>query len=174
MPVTGFPPVSHPDARVLILGSMPGVASLEAGQYYAQPRNLFWQFAGQFFGTGREAPYKARLDALTAHRVGLWDVLKSCDRPGSLDASIQRSSAVPNDFPRFLTRHPQLTHVFFNGKAAGDLYQRLVTRALAGRFPELHYVTLPSTSPANAGITLAEKLKAWRVVKRATRSQALP
>ena len=172
MPVTGFPPVSHPDARVLILGSMPGVASLEAGQYYAQPRNLFWQFAGQFFGTGREAPYKARLDALTAHRVGLWDVLKSCDRPGSLDASIQRSSAVPNEFPRFLARHPQLTHVFFNGKAARDLYQRLVAPALAGRFPELHYVTLPSTSPANAGITLAEKLKAWSAFKQATSNKA--
>ena len=166
MRLNSFSPVAGPDARVLVLGSMPGVASLTAGQYYAQPRNLFWQIIGQLYGIDRGTPYAERLEALIAHRVALWDVLESCQRPGSLDSSILRSSALPNDFMRFFARHRQISAVFFNGKAAAEFYRRLVLPTLAVRFPDLRYATLPSTSPANAGITPAEKLAAWRAVCR--------
>lgn len=162
MRVNSFPPVARPDARVLILGSMPGVPSLTAGQYYAQPRNRFWPIVAELFAFDREAPYAERLEALIAHRIALWDVLESCQRPGSLDASIRRASALPNDFPSFFARHPKITQVFFNGKAAAELYRRLVLPGIADRFPDLHYTSLPSTSPANAGITPADKLAAWR------------
>ncbi|MFZ1625889.1 MAG: DNA-deoxyinosine glycosylase [Gammaproteobacteria bacterium] len=164
MRLSSFAPVARPDALVLILGSMPGVASLAARQYYAQPQNLFWKIIWQLYGIDRGAPYAERLEALMAHRVALWDVLKSCQRPGSLDSNIQRSSALPNDFMRFFARHPQIGAVFFNGKAAAELYRRLVLPTLAVRFPELRYVTLPSTSPANAATTPAVKLAAWRVL----------
>ena len=162
--LNSFSPVCRADARVLVLGSMPGVASLTAGQYYAQPQNVFWQIIEQLYGIDRQAPYAERLEALIAHRVALWDVLKSCQRPGSLDSNIRRSSALPNDFMRFFMRHPQISAVFFNGKTAAELYRRLVLPTLAVRFPDLRYATLPSTSPANAGITPARKLAAWRVV----------
>ena len=166
--LNSFSPVVRVDARVLILGSMPGVASLTAGQYYAQPQNLFWQIIEQLYGIDRSAPYAERLEALIAHCVALWDVLESCQRPGSLDSNILRSSALPNDFMRFFARYPQINAVFFNGKAAAELYRRLVLPTLAVRLPDLRYVTLPSTSPANAGITPAAKLAAWRAVRRAT------
>lgn len=166
MHVNSFSPVARSDARVLILGSMPGVASLTAGQYYAQPRNRFWPIVAELFALDREAPYAERLEALIAHRVALWDVLDSCQRPGSLDASIRRASAVPNDFSRFFARHLQVRQVFFNGKAAAELYRQLVLPGIADSYPELRYTALPSTSPANAGITPADKLTAWRVVSR--------
>jgi hypoxanthine-DNA glycosylase len=168
MRLKSFSPVACPDARVLVLGSMPGEASLTAAQYYAQPRNLFWQFIEELYGIDRRMSYAERLEALIAHRVALWDVLESCQRPGSLDSSIQRSSALPNDFMRFYARHVEISTVFFNGKAAAELYRRLVLPSLAVRFPDLRYVTLPSTSPANAGITPATKLAAWRAVCRVT------
>ena len=164
--LNSFSPVCRADARVLVLGSMPGVASLTAGQYYAQPQNVFWQIIEQLYGIDRRAPYGERLEALIAHRVALWDVLESCQRPGSLDSNIRRSSALPNDFVRFFVRHPQICAVFFNGKTAAELYRRLVLPTLAVRFPDLRYATLPSTSPANAGITSADKLAAWRAISQ--------
>jgi double-stranded uracil-DNA glycosylase len=167
MRVNSFPPVACSEARVLILGSMPGVASLAAGQYYAQPRNRFWPIIAELLAFDREAPYAERLEALIAHRIALWDVLASCQRPGSLDASIRRASALPNDFPAFFAHHPRIRQVFFNGKAAAELYQRLVLPTLVDRVPALRYTVLPSTSPANAGITPPDKLAAWRVVSRA-------
>lgn len=166
MRVNSFSPVARPDARVLILGSMPGVASLTAGRYYAQPRNRFWPIVAELLAFDGEAPYAERLEALMAHRVALWDVLESCQRPGSLDASIRRASALPNDFPRFFRRHPQIRWVFFNGKAAAELYRRLVLPGISDSFPDLHYTALPSTSPANAGITPADKLAVWRSALR--------
>lgn len=166
MRVESFPPVARPDASVLILGSMPGVASLAAGQYYAQPRNRFWPIIAELFAFDREAPYAERLEALIGQRIALWDVLASCQRPGSLDASIQRASALPNDFSEFFGHHPQIRQVFFNGKAAADLYHRLVLPTLRDCVPALQYTVLPSTSPANAGITPSDKLAAWRVISQ--------
>ena len=121
-----LPPVVAPDANLLILGSMPGVRSLEAQQYYAQPRNAFWPIMGEMLGAGPEQPYEVRLEILQRNRIALWDVLKSCHRPGSLDATIRAADAVPNDFAQLLSAHPTITHVFFNGVAAAGLFERLV------------------------------------------------
>lgn len=159
---SSLPAVSRPDARILILGSMPGALSLQEQQYYAQPRNAFWQIMGQLFGAGREEPYEARLTILKDQRIALWDVLASCYRPGSLDADIRTGDAVANDFGAFYSAHPDIVQVFFNGVTANRFYERLVVPVLAGRTNELRYERLPSSSPANAAMRLAEKVRVWR------------
>ncbi|MGD9265528.1 MAG: DNA-deoxyinosine glycosylase [Lysobacterales bacterium] len=158
----GFPPVSAPDAQLLILGSMPGVASLKATQYYAFPRNAFWRIMGELFDAGPELDYPARLDRLLLNRVALWDVIAACQRPGSLDSSIAVDGLVTNDFARFFDHHPAITRVAFNGQTAARLFRKMVRPGLA---LELEYLTLPSTSPAHAALDYAAKLEAWSVLK---------
>ena len=159
-----FPPVAAPDARVLVLGSMPGVASLEAGQYYAWPHNAFWPIMGELFDAGPERAYANRLQLLMLRGVALWDVVAQCRRVGSLDAAIDPNSVNVNDFAAFYADHPDITHVFFNGRKAADLYRRHVQPSLAAE-PSVH--ALPSTSPAHAAMPLAEKLVRWSAVAEA-------
>lgn len=161
-PLQGFPPVSGADAQLLILGSMPGAASLEAGQYYAFPRNAFWRIMGDLFGAGPRLDYPLRLQRLVASRVALWDVIARCHRPGSLDASISRDGLVANDFRVFFADHPAIASVAFNGRTAADLYRKMV---LPGLGRDLEYLVLPSTSPAHAALGYARKLEAWSVLK---------
>jgi hypoxanthine-DNA glycosylase len=146
---------------VLILGSLPGVASLEAQQYYAHPRNLFWDLMGELFGAGRELAYAQRCERLTAAGVAVWDVLHAARRPGSLDADIDLRSLIANDFTALFASQPQLRTVAFNGQTAATLFRRNVLPALAP-LPTLRLLTLPSTSPAHAGRTRAQKLTLWR------------
>jgi len=155
----GLPPIETPRARVLVLGSMPGAASLAAGQYYAHPRNLFWPLMSELLGFEVALPYARRVAALRRARIALWDVIGACRRAGSLDARIDPTSIVVNDFTGFLARHPRLTLVCFNGATAAASWRRHV-----GTHRDLRYVTLPSSSPANASISLAAKREAWRVV----------
>lgn len=157
-----FPPVAAPDARVLILGSMPGTRSLARQQYYAHPRNAFWPILGTLLGFDPALPYAARLAALTGRRIALWDVLQSCHRPGSLDAAIRVADAVPNDLAGFLAAHRQVERVLFNGGTAARLFERRISAdgVIAGR--QLVLVSLPSTSPAHAGVSRERKLAAWR------------
>ncbi len=164
----GLPPIENPAARVLVLGSMPGAASLAAGRYYAHPRNLFWPLMGELLGFDPALPYARRIAALKRARIALWDVIGACRRAGSLDARIDPSSIVVNDFPGFLARHPHLAFVGFNGAAAASSWHRFVTSSVVGR--ELRYVTLPSSSPANASIAMSTKREAWRVVLDAART----
>lgn len=156
-----FPPVADAGARVLILGSMPGVASLVAGRYYAHARNAFWPLMGALLGFAADAPYAARTAALRAAGVALWDVLHTCARAGSLDAMIDRDSAVANDLPAFFAAHPRVRHVFFNGAAAEDCFRRHVLPHLAAG-GALRLARLPSTSPANAAFSFEQKLAVWR------------
>ncbi|MDQ5917613.1 MAG: hypothetical protein QG660_724 [Pseudomonadota bacterium] len=158
--VCSFLPVAQADARVLVLGSMPGVASLSAGQYYAHRRNAFWPIMGALLGFDPAAPYVQRLAALQAAHIAVWDVLQSCSRTGSLDASIARASEVANDFPRFFRQHPHIAHVFFNGTAAEAAFRRHVLPQLAQS--GLAMTRLPSTSPANASFSFDRKLAEWR------------
>lgn len=160
--VHGFAPVASPDARVLILGSMPGAASLAARQYYAHPRNAFWPIMGTLLGFDAAAPYSQRLAALQHARIALWDVLAACVRPGSLDAAIVDASIVPNDFAGFLARHPHITHLYFNGGKAADSFRRHLQRRLSAHPLAQH--RLPSTSPANASQSFERKLAQWRAV----------
>jgi TDG/mug DNA glycosylase family protein len=158
----GFAPVARADARVLVLGSLPGQMSLARQQYYAQPRNAFWKITGELFGFDPSLDYDSRLRALVTHRVALWDTCAAAVRPGSLDARILRASVVPNDFAPFLQAHPLIRRLCFNGATAAALFERLVLPTLPERLQALPRVRLPSTSPAHAGMSLARKLEAWR------------
>lgn len=163
---TGFAPIAQRDARLLILGSLPGQRSLDAGQYYAHPRNAFWQLAADLFGVPRGADYASRTAALAARGVALWDVLHSSRRPGSLDASIDLATAIANDFKAFFAAHKSIELVAFNGRKAADLYQRRVIPSLSGLSPAT--LLLPSTSPAHAAMSYSQKLVHWQALTRIT------
>ena len=157
-----FEPVAPQDARVLVLGSVPGEASIAAGRYYAHPRNAFWPLMEHLLGNGAPLEYRARVDLILSARIALWDVLASATRIGSLDSAIVPESEVPNDVAGFLDAHPSVASVFFNGAKAEESFRRhhrdLLTR------PGIKAARLPSTSPANAAVTFQGKVAAWRVV----------
>jgi len=159
-----FAPIENPSATVLILGSMPGKASLAAGEYYAHPRNVFWAIMGELVGAHPRLPYQDRLKILRTSGIALWDVLGSCVRKSSLDSHIEPDSVIPNDFKTFFSRHPRITHIFFNGAKAEQCFMKYVRPEL-NSIP-MQYQRLPSTSPANAGIPYEQKLLAWRSVIR--------
>lgn len=159
MQVRGFPPIAAPDAQILILGSMPGIASLEAAQYYAHPRNAFWPIMGALFGAGPEQPYGDRTDRLKAQGVAVWDVLQLCVREGSLDADIR--AEVPNDFAAFFAAHPGIRRIGLNGGKAATSFRKYA----AAHVPVgAEAVILPSTSPAHAARSIETKLSLWRAV----------
>ncbi len=159
--LSGFAPIARGDARLLVLGSMPGAASLAAGQYYAHPRNGFWPVVEAVWGIPRLLPYAARVQALQSRGIAVWDVLQRCHRPTSLDADIDRDSLVVNDFGAFLDRHPGIGHIAFNGGGAYELYRRHVLPALSPRHAAIPLQRLPSTSPAHASRSLQQKVQAW-------------
>jgi double-stranded uracil-DNA glycosylase len=157
----GFAPVSDPTAATtLILGSMPGRDSLRAARYYAHPRNAFWPIMSELYSISEASDYQERLAALCANGIALWDVIKSCRRRTSLDSAIEEQSIVVNDFEEFIGKHPLLTRICFNGAKAEQSYRRYVLPLLGTG--DFHYLRLPSTSPANARMSYAEKLAAWR------------
>lgn len=158
----GFPPVANPNARVLILGSLPGEVSLRAGQYYANERNAFWRIMGDLLGAGPALPYAQRLEKLGVAGIALWDVIAACERFGSLDSDIVNSSVVANDFSAFFAVHRGIERVYFNGGAAETSFRRLVLPCLSGL--NLKLLRLPSTSPAHAARSYAEKLAAWSAI----------
>lgn len=160
--IRSFAPIANRRARVLILGSMPGRASLEAGRYYAHRQNAFWRIVCELLGVDPCAPYGKRVQALKAARIALWDVLQSCSRRGSLDSNIERETEIANDLPAFLCSHPGITRIFFNGAKAAASFERSVMPALGKR--SLRYSRLPSTSPANASISYERKRRAWRAI----------
>ncbi len=160
--VQGFAPIEDAAAIVLILGSMPGKASLAAGEYYAHPRNLFWPIMGELVGAHPGLSYGGRLRILKSSGIALWDVLESCIRDSSLDSHIEEVSVIPNDFHSFFLRHPKIAYVFFNGFKAEQCFLRHVQPSLKSQ--PLQYRRLPSTSPANAGTPYEKKLDAWRAV----------
>ena len=165
MHVHSFPPIEHTDAHVLILGTMPGKASLRAHQYYAHPQNAFWKITAQILGFDGAGSYDDRRSSLTAAGCALWDVLKSCTRTSSLDSDIDGATIVINDFTTFFADHPKIRRVCFNGAKAETLYLRHVRPCFANH-SSIEHIRLPSTSPANASIPFAQKLLAWRVIAR--------
>jgi len=154
--------VARPDARVLILGSMPGIASLEAQRYYAHPRNAFWPIVSELCGFDVELPYAERLECLADAGIALWDVLASCHREGSLDSDIDPATARANDFARFFVDHPHVANVFCNGGTAFRMYRQRVVRDLPAAHAALPVRQLPSTSPAHASMKLAQKRDVWQ------------
>ena len=160
--MSSFPPVADPNARVLILGSMPGAASLAAQRYYAHPRNAFWPILAELCGFAPELAYPERLRELRRAGVALWDVLQSCARAGSLDSDIEPASIRVNDFARFFADHPAIAAVFCNGGTAYRLFERRVRPSLRPPHRDLPAAQLPSTSPAHARLDLAGKRELWR------------
>lgn len=154
----GLPPVARSDARLFVLGSLPGDASLAASRYYAHPQNGFWRLLGQALREDLSAlDYQPRLDRLGERRIGLWDVIAAARRPGSLDQAIR--GAGHNPLADYFAGFAYLQAVAFNGAAAAT-----AGRKLLGAMP-LELIDLPSSSPANTR-PFAEKAEAWRVLAR--------
>lgn len=159
-PKQSFPPIATPNARILILGTMPGEESLSRQEYYANPRNQFWRIMQELFGIPLSAPYAERVARLQENRIALWDVLHSCERVGSLDSAIK--NAVPNDFGALLASMPELKVIAFNGKKSAEWFERWVKVETPG----LRKLVLTSTSPA-AAMAFDKKLAAWAVLRTA-------
>lgn len=160
--INSFAPIATSNAQIVILGSIPGIASLTAGEYYAHPRNLFWRIIAEVLHSRPFPDYPRKIQALQHAQIALWDVMKSCYRPGSLDAAIDKDSIVVNDFNNFFKTHPQIQQVFFNGAAAEQAFRRLVLPSLTAQ--TLILQKLPSTSPAHATMSYQQKLDCWRQI----------
>jgi len=156
--VQSFAPVIGERPRILILGSMPGVASLEAVQYYAHPRNAFWAIMAELFSIDASADYVQRIAQISAAPVILWDTLRRCYRPGSLDSSIARDSVEANDIPVLLEEYPGVRVVACNGATSANYFRKLVLPQIS---PSIELLQMPSTSPANAAMNFEQKLAAW-------------
>jgi TDG/mug DNA glycosylase family protein len=154
---SGLAPVIGRAPILLILGSFPSRRSLEQREYYAHPRNQFWQILQTLFGVDRHRPYKERVDDLIRHRIALWDVIGACCRAGSADHLITRPSL--NPVQQLLTSCPTIAGIACNGTTAARYVDRL-------GFPSnIRIIPLPSTSPANTRFTLAEKTERWAILK---------
>jgi len=181
-----FPPLIGATAHTLILGTMPGQASLGAVQYYAHPRNALWPIMHALIScnsptlaTHQTLSYDERCKLLTNAGYALWDVLSSCERPGSLDSKIVRASEIPNDIASLVHKHPELSCIVCNGRTAETLFNRHIRNTLpearlaAGQTdgerdeglikknPSIRITALPSTSPAMASLTLEQKYQRW-------------
>ncbi|EJL87948.1 G:T/U mismatch-specific DNA glycosylase [Herbaspirillum sp. CF444] len=154
-----FAHVTDANTRLLILGSLPGEASLAHGQYYAHPQNAFWKLMSEVVGEDlRAMEYERRLQALIRHHVGLWDVIAEARREGSLDSKIADHAG--NDLPGLLDKLPRLTTIGFNGGTAA----RLGLKVLKERAQQYRIVLLPSSSPAHT-MAYAQKLEQWLALK---------
>lgn len=163
--VESFPPSVGDDCRILILGSMPGMRSLAARQYYAHPQNLFWPLMQVVFGVDLAQPYVLRLAQLQSRGVALWDVLQGCERRGSFDSAITATSEVPNAIAALLAQHPAITTIALNGAKAMQAFSRHVANQIAPeRSQGLVLHALPSTSPAHASMGRDEKIRRWSVL----------
>jgi hypoxanthine-DNA glycosylase len=152
----GLHPVTGPHPRTLILGSFPSQLSLRHAEYYGNSRNHFWNILGTLLGFDADLPYPQRIAILTHHHIALWDVVASCERPGSADARI--TVPVLNDIAGFVASRPTLRLIALNGNTAARFYAR-ITGDIA-----IPSVVLPSTSPANARVSFNEKVTRWSVI----------
>lgn len=170
-PSQGFAPLARADARVLVLGSLPGQRSLQQAQYYGQPQNAFWRILAELTGVPADADYAARVAGVLDRRIAVWDVIARARRPGSLDADIDRGSIIANDFVAFFAGHPHIERVCCNGATAAALYRRRVLPTLAGAPQSLPLITLPSTSPAHASLPYAAKRERWLAALTSARTR---
>lgn len=161
----GFPPVIEKNSTVLILGSMPGEESLRKNEYYGHPRNTFWKIMAALFGIDSSMKYEERTRMLLNKRIALWDVMKICERKGSLDSNINNRTIIENDFVAFFNNYPNIRNVFFNGAKAEKEYIKRVLPKLPISKQEICYDRLPSTSPAMAQLPLRVKISRWSKIK---------
>lgn len=150
-----FAPLASNDIEILILGTMPGDISLSKGEYYAHPRNKFWKIIAEITNEQLPTTYEDKKALLKRHKIGLWDVAESVNRKGSLDADIL--DATPNDLDGFVREYKKIKVIGFNGTKAMNLFSAFFTFN-----SDLTYLKLPSTSPANAGMTFERICNQWR------------
>ncbi|HIL39525.1 MAG TPA: DNA-deoxyinosine glycosylase [Methylococcales bacterium] len=159
--VSGFSPLVNADSKVLVLGTVPSQDSLKKQQYYGHERNAFWLIMSSLFDDPVLTTYQQKVALLLAAGVAVWDVLQSCQREGSLDSSIKSQSITVNNFGCFFKAYPLIQAVFFNGRAAEQIFQHRVLPQIANG---LDYYRLPSTSPAYAAMSLVEKKRQWQQI----------
>lgn len=156
--VKSFEPLIDNESRILILGSMPGIRSLEQKQYYAHPRNNFWKILYALFEEQYEEDYENRKNFLAKHHIALWDVIKYCKREGSLDSAIKDEEI--NDLDWLFKAYPNIHSVLFNGAKAYQIFSKKIGFEYAG----ISFYKLGSTSPAHA-ITFEDKIKDWKIIR---------
>lgn len=152
-----FPPIADEKTEILILGSLPGEMSLELQQYYAHPRNRFWKVIAKITNSEIPENYEQKLSFLQQNRIGVWDVVQTAKRVGSLDTNILNE--IPNDLESFINNHPSLKVIAFNGAKSRALFDKYFVRQ-----SKLKYLALPSTSPANASFTFEKLCENWRKI----------
>ena len=155
--ISSFPPIINNESKILILGSIPGVKSLEMQQYYAHPQNKFWKIIFELFNEKFTTDYDERIKILEKYHVALWDVIDTCERKGSLDSEIRNEEA--NKIEELLQNFPNIKAIFCNGQKSHKNLQKIL-----GKKFRLPIIVLPSTSPANAGLSYFDKLKSWYII----------
>ncbi len=158
-----LPAIVDARTKVLIVGSMPGIQSLEKQQYYGNPRNHFWPILGELLGASIPENYSERIALVKEHRIGLWDVIQTCERKGSLDSAIKNE--IPNDFGTLFEEYPQIELIVFNGTKSFDVFRKKIGfELLAGRAFE----KMPSTSPVPGKNiqTFPQKVESWRIITK--------
>jgi len=159
--VHSFEPIVGRNPRIVILGSMPGVVSLQAVQYYANPRNAFWAIIAELFGIDLDCSYQSRVEQISQLPLVLWDTLKACQREGSLDSKILKQQIEANDIAGLVEQYSGLRAIAFNGAASEKYFNQLEKHRLPASH-QLELIKLPSTSPANAAMNFDQKLVIWR------------
>ncbi|MDQ1096805.1 MULTISPECIES: DNA-deoxyinosine glycosylase [Chryseobacterium] len=154
--ISSFAPIVDKDSEILILGSVPGVRSLEKQQYYAHPQNKFWRIMFQLLNEDFTEDYSQRIAILNKHHIALWDVIDSCERKGSLDSEIRNEEA--NRVDELLNDHPNVRAVFCNG---GKSYKNV--QKMLGKNYRIPIFLLPSTSPLHT-VSLEQKLESWKKI----------
>ena len=161
----GFPPIAEKTATVLILGSMPGEESLRRNEYYGHPRNTFWKIMAALFEFDYSIKYDERIKKIIKNKIALWDVMKFCERKGSLDTDIKNSTIIENDFYSFFNDCQNIRAVYFNGVKAEKEYLKRVLPTLSGLKRKISYMRLPSTSPAMTQVSFKAKILEWAQIK---------
>lgn len=154
--INSFPPIVDQHSEILILGSVPGVKSLEMQQYYAHPQNQFWKIMFHLAGEEFSTDYKIKTDLLRRQKIALWDVIESCERKGSLDTEIKDET--DNNIPQLIENHPNIKKIFCNGQKS---YKNLIK--ILGKNFRIPITVLPSTSPLHT-VGFEEKLKQWKII----------
>ena len=158
-PIKSLEPVVDSNAKILILGSIPGKQSLEKQEYYGNPRNAFWKIIYSLHKKYIEDDYDRKIKFIKENNIALWDVIRNCNREGSLDSNIKNEQ--PNDFENLFNHYPNIECVFFNGAKAHDVFKKQVG---FDRFEMIRFEKLTSTSPANT-IKFEKKLEQWKIIK---------
>tara|TARA_R110000868_G_scaffold82057_2_gene231907 strand:+ start:402 stop:875 length:474 start_codon:yes stop_codon:yes gene_type:complete len=152
--ITSFSPFINSETEILVLGTMPGIASLEKQEYYAHPRNHFWKLMYTLLDRlPISVVFENKIKLLQANKIGLWDVLENCERKGSLDIHIKNQKE--NDFEALFKKYPKITKIIFNGKESHKYFLKKF-----GQIKGITYYVMPSTSPANT-MSFEKKLTIW-------------